>query len=237
MPYTGPGDESLPPNIKELPENDRARWANIWNSVYAECQDSGGEDCEGQAFKQANGSLKDNADKKGPGRGWWGPQKGGTHGGGAGGQSGPDLSAYMDQRNIDDITLGPDGGLYQAKDDMGFDYLRQLIIDPIGKRITVGLDKTHGDVIARYQDSGQDYRNSLRATISYRGRDSDRASIMFQVDRLASDIGVSDSEAWDRVWSSAMLLKQTGFPDSTEIRFSYWRDSSKTTAYPLGDIR
>ena len=60
MPYTGPGDESLPPNIKELPENDRARWANIWNSVYAECQDSGGEDCEGQAFKQANGSLKDN---------------------------------------------------------------------------------------------------------------------------------------------------------------------------------
>ena len=57
MPYTGPGDDSLPDNIKDLPEDDRARWVEVWNSAYSSCIDDGGESdtCESSAFAQANG--------------------------------------------------------------------------------------------------------------------------------------------------------------------------------------
>jgi hypothetical protein len=65
---------------------------NVFNSVLSDCQERGGEDCEAQAFKRANGVvLKDNADKKGPGRGWHGPPKG-THGP----QSGPTAGAVWE---------------------------------------------------------------------------------------------------------------------------------------------
>jgi len=63
MPYSGPGDKSLPQHVKELPEDKRATWVAVWMDTYQDCNDSGGEDCEGQAFKQANGAmLKENDD-------------------------------------------------------------------------------------------------------------------------------------------------------------------------------
>lgn len=59
MPYSGPGDDSLPDNIKDLPEDDRAQWVEVWNSAYASCIDDGGEPgtCESSAFAQANGVV------------------------------------------------------------------------------------------------------------------------------------------------------------------------------------
>jgi len=61
MPYTGPGDATLPDNIKDLPENRRAQWVEVFNSVFADCQEEGGEDCESVAFRQANGTLAANS--------------------------------------------------------------------------------------------------------------------------------------------------------------------------------
>jgi len=60
MPYT-PDSENLPDYVKKLSESDRERWTAIWNKTYTECKDSGGEDCEAEAFQRANGVvLKDN---------------------------------------------------------------------------------------------------------------------------------------------------------------------------------
>ena len=59
MPYTGPGDDNLPDNIKDLPEDDRAQWVEVWNSAYSSFIDDGGEPdaCESSAFAQANGVV------------------------------------------------------------------------------------------------------------------------------------------------------------------------------------
>ena len=62
MPYTGPGDDKLPSNVQELPEDKRAIWVNVFNSALAKCEEEGGEDCEARAFAQANGvAMKESA--------------------------------------------------------------------------------------------------------------------------------------------------------------------------------
>ncbi len=58
MPYTGPGDEKLPSNVKKLPAARRAKWVKIFNSTYGRCKAKGGPNCEATAFKFANGALK-----------------------------------------------------------------------------------------------------------------------------------------------------------------------------------
>lgn len=55
MPFSGPGDPNLPANVKKLPETRRSQWVSVWNSAFAKCQREGGGDCEGKAFRQANG--------------------------------------------------------------------------------------------------------------------------------------------------------------------------------------
>ncbi len=57
MPYSGPDDPSLPDHVKDRPENIRAQWVETWTSVKKECEAKGGKDCEGEAFKQANGVI------------------------------------------------------------------------------------------------------------------------------------------------------------------------------------
>lgn len=57
MPYSH-DDEKLPDNVKSLPVKKRKIWASTWNSVYQKCKDEGGEDCEEQAFRIANGKIK-----------------------------------------------------------------------------------------------------------------------------------------------------------------------------------
>lgn len=56
MPFTT-DSPNLPDNIKSLPENKRAQWVNIWNSVFEKCQEDSGDDCESAASKQANGVV------------------------------------------------------------------------------------------------------------------------------------------------------------------------------------
>jgi len=65
MPYSGSEDESLPGNVKALPIDLRKQWVAVWNSSYSNCKSekTGGgagsdKDCEGVAFKFANGVLK-----------------------------------------------------------------------------------------------------------------------------------------------------------------------------------
>jgi len=59
MPYSGPSDENLPDNVKALPESQRSRWVQIWNSAYQKCMDDDGKQdtCETSAFRQANGVI------------------------------------------------------------------------------------------------------------------------------------------------------------------------------------
>jgi hypothetical protein len=58
MPYTGADDPKLPSNVRKLPEKKRSQWVQVWNTTYKACQKEGGSDCEGKAFRTANGVIK-----------------------------------------------------------------------------------------------------------------------------------------------------------------------------------
>src|SRR3990167_3883482 len=59
MPYDGPSDSNLPSNVKKMPAAKRRQWVKIFNSTMASCE---GDDCEGKAFRIANGVLKKRKD-------------------------------------------------------------------------------------------------------------------------------------------------------------------------------
>jgi hypothetical protein len=58
MPYSGPGDAKLPSNVKKMTARKRRAWVRIWNATHARCMKDGGADCEGMAFRMANGVMK-----------------------------------------------------------------------------------------------------------------------------------------------------------------------------------
>lgn len=58
MPYSGANDDNLPEHIQKLSETKRAGWVKAWNAAYAGCQEKGGDDCEGYAFRVAHGAVK-----------------------------------------------------------------------------------------------------------------------------------------------------------------------------------
>ena len=60
MPFNGPDDPKLPANIQSRDETIRAKWVEVWNSVFNRCKLRGGDEseCEGNAFRQANGVIK-----------------------------------------------------------------------------------------------------------------------------------------------------------------------------------
>lgn len=57
MPFTVDSPD-LPSNVKVLDAELKAQWVEVFNSVFAKCQEDGGEDCEGAAMVQANGVVK-----------------------------------------------------------------------------------------------------------------------------------------------------------------------------------
>lgn len=60
MPYSGPGDKSLPANVKKMPAKKKKQWVAVWNSTYSACVEDGGSttSCETKAFKAANGTVQ-----------------------------------------------------------------------------------------------------------------------------------------------------------------------------------
>jgi hypothetical protein len=60
MPYDGPNDPKLPESVQALPEGKRKTWVAVWMDTYQDCKENDGDDCEGEAFRMANGALKDN---------------------------------------------------------------------------------------------------------------------------------------------------------------------------------
>lgn len=56
MPFTE-NDAKLPDRIKQLPAAKRRQWVKVWNSAFERCQAEGGADCEGAAFRLANGAI------------------------------------------------------------------------------------------------------------------------------------------------------------------------------------
>ncbi len=67
MPFTGPGDRSLPDSIKKLPVAKRRQWVSVFNSTFKRCRAGklpappGGQEgtnCEARSFAIANGVLK-----------------------------------------------------------------------------------------------------------------------------------------------------------------------------------
>jgi len=59
MPYSGPGDATLPKNVQALSNDKRTQWVAVFNSAFEKCQDDDGDDCEASAFRQANGVIFD----------------------------------------------------------------------------------------------------------------------------------------------------------------------------------
>ena len=61
MPYTGARDASLPNRIKALSLDKREAWVSVYNDEYSMCLDDGGDAsrCEGEAFRMANGAIKE----------------------------------------------------------------------------------------------------------------------------------------------------------------------------------
>ena len=60
MPYTIDKPEELPENVQELSDEDKAQWIEVFNSAHVKCLQDGMEtdECEAEAFKQANGTVK-----------------------------------------------------------------------------------------------------------------------------------------------------------------------------------
>lgn len=57
MPFTI-NSPNLPSNVKALDAELKAQWVKVFNSVLADCESEGGEDCEAAAMTQANGVAK-----------------------------------------------------------------------------------------------------------------------------------------------------------------------------------
>jgi hypothetical protein len=59
MPYSGDNDADLPTYVQDLSSDDRSQWVAVFNSVYEDCVDGGGDadECESDAFEQANGVV------------------------------------------------------------------------------------------------------------------------------------------------------------------------------------
>lgn len=58
MPYSGPADTTLPKNVQQMQLPERERWVKVYNNSFDRCQADDGEDCEGTAFRIANGTAK-----------------------------------------------------------------------------------------------------------------------------------------------------------------------------------
>ena len=65
--FSGPDDNSLPENVKELSEEKRKQWVAVWNSAFAKNPDDPKEKRESRAFAQANAVVfkKDGSSKPG----------------------------------------------------------------------------------------------------------------------------------------------------------------------------
>lgn len=59
MPYENENDPKLPERIRGLSAGVRRRWIAVWNNTFDRCQAQGGDtsDCEGEAFRNANGVI------------------------------------------------------------------------------------------------------------------------------------------------------------------------------------
>lgn len=61
MPYDSVS--SLPASVKRgLDEKQQRQWLHVFNSAYKSCQDKKGDDCDGSAYRQANGTVKKKKD-------------------------------------------------------------------------------------------------------------------------------------------------------------------------------
>ena len=58
MPYSGPGDSTLPPRIQKLALARRRQWVGAFNGAFGTCKGSK-RTCEGRAFRIANASIKE----------------------------------------------------------------------------------------------------------------------------------------------------------------------------------
>lgn len=65
MPYTGPGDDSLPDYVQDLSESKRRQWVAVFNDTYDAClaEDGDADDCEASAFIAANGTVDTDANQ------------------------------------------------------------------------------------------------------------------------------------------------------------------------------
>ncbi len=61
MPFTGPGDASLPDHVKELSQEKRKQFVGAFNGRFADCEKDGGttSECESSAFAVANAAIKE----------------------------------------------------------------------------------------------------------------------------------------------------------------------------------
>ena len=65
MPYKGPADNTLPPNIKALAITERKAWVTTFNRTFATCtKDGSGADCEAEAFASANETMAVKTEEK-----------------------------------------------------------------------------------------------------------------------------------------------------------------------------
>lgn len=88
MPYAM-DSPNLPANVKSMSSMMKQKWISIFNSAYAVCLKNGGKDCEGMAFRAANGKAKEfNPNHDEMGRFGSGDGGGGGGGGGTGGSGG-----------------------------------------------------------------------------------------------------------------------------------------------------
>lgn len=59
--FSGPGDDRLPSNVRDLSLAKRRQWVGAWNGRFKQCQDEGSsaKECESSAFAVANAAIKE----------------------------------------------------------------------------------------------------------------------------------------------------------------------------------
>ena len=172
---------------------------------------------------------------KGPGRGWWGPQKGGTHGKGSqgtdsGSEWNEDVTSLVPPENLETIRPGLDGGLYGAKTTDGRDATK-LMIHPGSGQTLVGAEM-HG-VLFRDVGTGAKHTYDSYVKIEVFETFSGGPRLRLFLDRIQ---GGTHSERFDQAYSAAVILRRLGFPLNSEVQFTYWM-GPKGSSLPLRDVQ
>jgi len=161
---------------------------------------------------------QDTVEEGGKGSGWFGPDKGGTHGKGSQGkkesQAGKVLARLMPASNIKDLDLPPGGELYQAKEKGRNRRAFRFAYNPRTNTLVAGTGESHAGIIQRYAPR-QAYDDFVKMGTDYAWTPSEKTKLRVYSGRHRARDAAED---WDLAFRAAATMRSVGFPDDTIVQ-------------------